>query len=73
MQDIRFIVLRIKSLILPVLIMIFTVFLIIFSNSNLTAASSGLTLFWVSVLPSLFPFFIAAELIGYTGIILKLR
>lgn len=44
-------------------------FLLIFSNSNLSSAKTGLTLWANSVVPSLLPFFIATELLGYTNII----
>ncbi len=48
---------------------LFTISLLIFSNSNLQAAKSGIELWANSVLPSLFPFFIATELLSHTNII----
>lgn len=63
------IVIKIKSLILPILICLFILCLLLFSKSNLVAAKSGLLLWANSVLPSLLPFFIATELLGYTDII----
>lgn len=62
-------VIKIKSLILPTIICIFILFLVVFSKNNLSAAKSGLNLWANSVLPSLLPFFIATELLGYTNVI----
>ena len=62
-------ILKIKNFIIPICICIFTLFLIFFSSSNLIAAKDGLILWSSSVVPSLFPFFIATELLGYTNII----
>ncbi len=47
----------------------FYIILNFFSSSNLIAAKNGLILWSSSVVPSLFPFFIATELLGYTNII----
>lgn len=65
----NFFVIKLKSLFLPLTICLFIFFLLIFSNTNLVAAKSGLSLWANSVLPSLLPFFIATELLGYTNII----
>lgn len=62
-------IIKIKSLILPTLICVFILCLLLFSKSNLAAAKSGLSLWANSVLPSLLPFFIATELLGYTNIV----
>lgn len=69
MQKFKFIVVKLKSLILPGLICLFILFLLLFSKNNLAAAKSGLALWANSVLPSLLPFFIATELLGYTNVI----
>ena len=69
MNKFKILVLKIKSLIIPTIICLFTLFLILFSNSNLFAAKKGLSLWANSVVPSLLPFFIATELLGYTNII----
>ena len=69
MQCVKFVIIKIKNLFLPAVICFFTIFLIVFSKSNLAAAKLGLNLWATSVLPSLFPFFIATELLGYTNII----
>lgn len=47
---------------------LFLIFLILFSKNNLTATKEGLTLWSTCVIPSLFPFFIATELLNYTNI-----
>lgn len=65
----KFIFIRVKSMILPACLCLFTVFLIVFSRDNLVAAKSGMNLWINSVLPSLLPFFIATELLGYTNIV----
>jgi len=41
----------------------------LFSSDNLLAAKNGLFLWTSSVVPSLLPFFIATELLGYTNIV----
>ena len=58
---------KIKQLILPFLLVLFTGCLIIFSNSNLSAAKNGLVLWANSIVPSLFPFFVATELLSHTN------
>lgn len=69
MQHIKFFIFKIKSLIIPVFICVFIIFLLLFSKSNIVAAKAGLSLWANSVLPSLLPFFIATELLGYTNIV----
>ena len=63
----KFIIL--KNLFIPFCICLFTLFLLIFSNTNLISAKNGLKLWANSVVPSLLPFFIATELLGYTNIV----
>ena len=63
----RIFIIRLKNYILPILLFIFTICLVIFSNSNLSAAKSGLSLWATSVIPSLFPFFVATELLSQTN------
>ena len=58
----------IKKNFFPLLILGFTICLIVFSSSNLIAAKSGLTLWVTSIVPSLFPFFVATELLVNTNI-----
>lgn len=69
MTNVKFIVFKIKSAIIPFCILIFTICLLIFSNDNLVAAKNGIFMWYNSVLPSLLPFFIATELISYTNIV----
>ncbi len=69
MRNFKFIIIKIKNLILPAIICSFILFLLIFSKSNLSAAKSGLALWANSVLPSLLPFFIATEALGYTNVV----
>lgn len=61
-------IIKIKKNTFPLIFLLFTMCLIIFSTSNLTAAKTGLTLWATSVIPSLFPFFIATELLIQTNI-----
>ena len=63
-----FYIIKIKKYILPILILLFTVCLILFSSSNLEAAKQGLILWATAVVPSLFPFFVATELLSNTNI-----
>lgn len=65
----KFIILKIKNLFIPICICIFTIFLVCFSNDSLSSAKIGLSLWATSVVPSLFPFFIATELLGYTSVV----
>ena len=60
-------ILKIKQLILPFILIIFTGCLVIFSKSNLSAAKNGLVLWANSIVPSLFPFFVATELLSHTN------
>ena len=59
----------IKDNLLSIIFILFTAGLVIFSNSNLSAANSGLKLWANAVVPSLFPFFVATELLNHTNII----
>lgn len=68
----RFFFLSVKRNILPACFCLFTIFLVLFSQSNLTAAKSGLQLWANHVLPSLLPFFIATELLSYTNVVTKI-
>ena len=59
---------KLKNYLLPGIFLLFTLSLVIFSSSNLVAAKTGLTLWATSVVPSLFPFFVATELLAQTNI-----
>lgn len=65
----RFIIIKLKSIFFPALVCSLVFFLIVFSDKNIAAAKSGLNLWGTSVIPSLFPFFVATELLGYTKVI----
>ena len=65
----NFIILKFKKMIISLLICLFILSLLLFSNTNLISAKNGLVLWVNTVVPSLLPFFIATELLGYTNII----
>ncbi|MBR3003410.1 MAG: sporulation integral membrane protein YlbJ [Clostridia bacterium] len=65
----NFYIIKIKNYIIPFLFLFFTIGLVLFSNSNLAAAKSGLSLWANSVVPSLLPFFIATELLCSTNLV----
>ena len=48
---------------------LFAISLIVFSKSNIPAAKEGIDLWVSSVIPALFPFFVATELLSHTNII----
>lgn len=58
-----------KKNLLSILFVLFTLSLVFFSNSSLNAALSGLKLWANNVVPSLFPFFVAVELLGNTNVV----
>ncbi|MBO4293517.1 MAG: sporulation integral membrane protein YlbJ [Clostridia bacterium] len=62
-------VIKFKRNIIPLLFLAFTLGLLIFSKANLPAVKNGLQLFATSVIPSLFPFFVATELLMHTNIV----
>ena len=65
----NFYVVKLKKNLLPAIFLLFTCGLIVFSNSNLPAVKSGLKLWATSVVPSLFPFFVATELLMHTRLV----
>ena len=65
----NFYVIKLKRNFWLLLFLSFTISLLIFSKSNLPAVKSGLNLWANSVLPSLFPFFVATELLQHTNFI----
>ena len=68
----NFYVLKIKRNILPLIFLGFILSLLLFSNSNLSAVKSGINLWANSVVPSLFPFFVATELLMHTNVVFNL-
>ena len=65
----NFYVLKIKRNILSLIFICFTLCLLAFSSTNLPAIKDGLILWATSVVPALFPFFVATELLIHTNII----
>ena len=65
----NFYVIKFKNNFFSLIFIIFTLCLLIFSKNNLPAVKSGLSLWANSVVPSLFPFFVATELLMHTNII----
>lgn len=61
-------IIKIKQLILPFVLVLFTLSLVIFSKTNLSSAKSGLVLWANSIVPVLFPFFVATELLSHTNL-----
>lgn len=68
----NFYVVKLKRNLIPIIFLSFTFCLLIFSSNNLPAIKSGLSLWANSVVPSLFPFFVATELLMHTNIISQL-
>lgn len=64
-----FYVIKLKRNFIPLTILFFTFALLIFSKSNLPAVKQGLALWANSVVPSLFPFFVATEALMHTNLI----
>ena len=62
-------VIYLKSLVLPLVCITFILMLIIFSDTAVKSAGSGLNLWFNVVFPSLFPFFVASEILYRTGFI----
>ena len=62
-------IISLKRYIVSIISILFIVCLILFSRSNLNAAKDGLELWWNSVVPCLFPFFVANEILCSTGIV----
>ncbi len=63
----NFFVISLKKYFFTFIFVLFTLSLLMFSNNNLVAAQNGLVLWATKVLPSLFPFFIATELLCQTN------
>ncbi len=61
-------IINLNKIILPGLFLLFTFSLLIFSKHNLISIKNSLSLWANSVIPSLFPFFVATELLMHTNI-----
>jgi len=59
---------NLKKNIIPIIFLLFTICLILFSKSNIQAVKNALNIWINNVVPSLFPFFIATELLNNTNI-----
>lgn len=68
MKKFRIFVFKIRRNFISGIFLLFVICLVLFSSSNITAAKSGLKLWANSVVPSLFPFFIATEILSKTNI-----
>lgn len=64
-----FYIIKIKRNFLALCFLAFCFCLLLFSNTNLPAVKNGLSLWANSVVPSLFPFFVATELLINTNIV----
>lgn len=64
----KFVILHFKQYIFPLFLLVFIICLLIFSTSNISSAKKGLHLWANSVVPSLFPFFVATELLSKTNV-----
>lgn len=65
----HFWVVKLKRNLLPLIFLCFAFSLLLFSKNNLPAVKSGLTLWATSVVPSLFPFFVATDLLMHTAVV----
>ncbi|MBQ7410254.1 MAG: sporulation integral membrane protein YlbJ [Clostridia bacterium] len=63
----NFLVINLKKYFFTVIFILFTISLLFFSDNNLIAAQEGLALWSTKVLPSLFPFFVATEILCKTN------
>ena len=68
-----FFIISIKKYFVSTMSIIFLIALIIYSDTNLQAAKDGIYLWWNNVVPSLFPFFVATEILCNTNIIATIR
>ena len=68
MKKFHVMVIRFKKNIISIILLLFTISLVLFSKTNIQAVKTGLKLWVNSVIPSLFPFFIATESLSKTNI-----
>ncbi len=68
-NKIKIFICSIRKSAISIIFCLFSICLVIFSASNLASARNGLVLWATAVVPSLFPFFVATELLSYTNII----
>ena len=65
----HFLVIKLKRNFFAIIFLCFAFSILIFSKNNLAAVKTGLTSWATSVVPSLFPFFVATELLMHTNIV----
>lgn len=65
----HFLVIKLKRNFFAIIFLCFAFSILIFSKNNLATVKTGLTLWATSVVPSLFPFFVATELLMHTNIV----
>lgn len=65
----NFIVISLRKYLVSFISLCFVITLVLFSKSNMQAAKDGLILWTNSVIPSLFPFFVATEILCQTNLI----
>lgn len=65
----NFIVINFKKYIVSIISICFIIALVLYSNTNFQAAKDGLKLWANSVVPSLFPFFVATEILCNTNLV----
>lgn len=58
---------NLKKNIISIIFLLFTICLIVFSKSNIQAVKNSLNIWVNNVIPSLFPFFMATELLNHTN------
>ena len=68
-NKIKIFICSIRKNAISIIFCLFSICLVIFSASNLASARNGLVLWATAVVPSLFPFFVATELLSHTNII----
>ena len=62
-------IIYLKSVLPPLICIIFIITLILFSKTAVSSALKGINLWLYVVFPSLFPFFVAAEILNRTGFV----
>lgn len=63
------ILVMLKKNLISIVFVLFVVLLVIFSNSTFSATKTGLELWANNVVPSLFPFLVAVELLNHTNVV----
>lgn len=63
----KFFVISLRKYFFTIIFILFVISLLLFSNNNLISAQNGLVLWATKVVPTLFPFFVATELLCQTN------